>query len=408
MLREPGRPLDESTRAFFEPRFGRDLGQVRLHTGEDADQAARALGARAFTSGREVAFSRGVYDTGSAAGRRLLAHELTHTIQQRAAGGPRHIQRTFRPDELMDASGAPRRSNPVASSPDAHFHPGTVGPRPGRRAVVIAGIHGSERSARELGHAAEAELGAGSQRPYFHTVVVPQANPAPRTDDRGAGSGATRVQDLNREFGTGYTSPSPYAQQLTTLVEEFDPERILSVHAIGTASLGGIFLDPIHQRLPAQPDESGRDVDIRSYPPVSTPAERAAAFTGDPRNRAAMELTESMVAAVSGPGTTSGNRPTRRRPASLYPPTGAGGTTASSSSLIYPRQSSMSGGVSLGTWASGHERTVVTIEIPGYRAPRTTWQRFLPAVWRFLAERPGAAPAAPAAGTAGSADSDEQ
>ncbi len=81
-LRGGGRPLPESLRAFFEPRFGHDFAQVRVHTNDSAAGAAKAVSARAFTVGRDVVFGQGEYSPGTAAGRRLLAHELTHVLQQ--------------------------------------------------------------------------------------------------------------------------------------------------------------------------------------------------------------------------------------------------------------------------------------------------------------------------------------
>jgi len=84
VLRSPGHPLDPSARAFFEPRFGLDLGHVRLHDDAQAALSARAVGARAFTVGGHIIFADNV-DTVSESGRRLLAHELAHTIQPSAA-----------------------------------------------------------------------------------------------------------------------------------------------------------------------------------------------------------------------------------------------------------------------------------------------------------------------------------
>lgn len=84
-LREGGRPLPESARAFFEPRFGQDFSAVRIHTGSEATEAAGAMNARAFTLGQAIAFGKGEFAPATGAGRRLLAHELTHTIQQRAS-----------------------------------------------------------------------------------------------------------------------------------------------------------------------------------------------------------------------------------------------------------------------------------------------------------------------------------
>ncbi|MEK6210041.1 MAG: DUF4157 domain-containing protein [Pseudomonadota bacterium] len=77
-----GTALPGSARHYFEPRFGQDLGQVRVHTDAAAAASARSLGARAYTFGRDIAFGAGEYDPDAAAGRRLLAHELTHVVQQ--------------------------------------------------------------------------------------------------------------------------------------------------------------------------------------------------------------------------------------------------------------------------------------------------------------------------------------
>lgn len=84
-LSSPGRPLDPQTRAFFEPRFGRDLGDVRIHTGAAADRSARDVNAQAFTVGRDVVFGAGRFAPSTQAGRHLLAHELTHVAQQDGA-----------------------------------------------------------------------------------------------------------------------------------------------------------------------------------------------------------------------------------------------------------------------------------------------------------------------------------
>ena len=82
VLRSPGRPLEGATRAFFEPRLGHDFGQVRVHSGGLAARAASAVHAQAFTVGRDVVFGAGEYAPEKTSGRRLLAHELTHVVQQ--------------------------------------------------------------------------------------------------------------------------------------------------------------------------------------------------------------------------------------------------------------------------------------------------------------------------------------
>ena len=82
VLRSAGQPLDPNTRAFMEPRFGRDFSQVRVHTDTKASGSARAVNALAYTVGQHIVFRAGQYAPFTNAGRQLLAHELTHTIQQ--------------------------------------------------------------------------------------------------------------------------------------------------------------------------------------------------------------------------------------------------------------------------------------------------------------------------------------
>jgi hypothetical protein len=82
VLQSPGQPLDPETRAFFEPRFGTDFSQVRVHTDARATESARTVGALAYTAGLNVVLGAGIYRPLSPLGQRLLAHELTHVIQQ--------------------------------------------------------------------------------------------------------------------------------------------------------------------------------------------------------------------------------------------------------------------------------------------------------------------------------------
>ncbi len=82
VLRSPGQPLDLHTRAFMEPRFGHDFSHIRVHTDGRASESARAVNALAYTVGRDVVFGAGQYAPGTSAGQHLLAHELTHAVQQ--------------------------------------------------------------------------------------------------------------------------------------------------------------------------------------------------------------------------------------------------------------------------------------------------------------------------------------
>ena len=85
-LYSTSQPLDAATRAFMEPRFGHNFSQVRVHANAQAAESAQAVNALAFTVGQDVVFNAGMYRPDTAVGRQLLAHELTHTIQQASVG----------------------------------------------------------------------------------------------------------------------------------------------------------------------------------------------------------------------------------------------------------------------------------------------------------------------------------
>ncbi len=83
-LRSPGQPLDPSVRPLMETRFGHDFSDVRVHTDSVAEESANAVDALAYTTGNHIAFAANRYAPGTSAGRKLLAHELTHVLQQQS------------------------------------------------------------------------------------------------------------------------------------------------------------------------------------------------------------------------------------------------------------------------------------------------------------------------------------
>jgi len=85
-MRGGGQPLPEQLRASIEPQFGYDFSQVRVHTDSRAAESAKLVNALAFTTGKDIIFAAGQYSPQSISGRRLIAHELTHVVQQ--ASGP--------------------------------------------------------------------------------------------------------------------------------------------------------------------------------------------------------------------------------------------------------------------------------------------------------------------------------
>lgn len=114
-LQGGGRPLAGTERAYFEPRFGADLGDVRLHTGEGAERAAGEIRARAFTLGQDIYFGTGAYGPATAKGRYVLAHELAHVVQrQEAKGGEETVFRmSWQPETLISED-----IKPFAGRPD--------------------------------------------------------------------------------------------------------------------------------------------------------------------------------------------------------------------------------------------------------------------------------------------------
>lgn len=102
VLSAPGRPLDAVSRAFFEPRFSYDFSQVRIHTDARAAESASAVNALAYTVGRNVVFGAAQYEPHTESGKRLIAHELAHTVQQEGSS-------SGMPLKVGDPAGAPER-----------------------------------------------------------------------------------------------------------------------------------------------------------------------------------------------------------------------------------------------------------------------------------------------------------
>jgi len=87
VLHSPGQPLDAATRAFMEPRFGHDFSNVRVHTDSRAGESADAVNAEAYTVGSDVVFAPGQFQPATESGSAVLAHELSHVMQQENVSG---------------------------------------------------------------------------------------------------------------------------------------------------------------------------------------------------------------------------------------------------------------------------------------------------------------------------------
>lgn len=377
-----GASLDRDARAYFEPRFGRDFGSVRVHTGAAAARSAHAVHARAYAVGRDIVFGAGEYAPATVQGRRLLAHELTHVVQQggevhrraygpppAASGGPTSLGTpapTHAPVSLARAPldvgdiaqdiqdgvrthpdlfswlhvmgdrsgeighGADRPAGrgpdpaPVPTDPtlpiDAHFFPSFVRHH-GRRALVIGGIHGNEHPGFEVADALVAELASGTglaaRELHFHTLVIPRINPGGIADDSRCNR---QLVDLNRNFpvpgvrnpgspvcrNTARAPVQPETQALIDVINAFRPQRIVSLHSIGSPAQAGIFADPTT-------DTAAKDL-----------ACSMARLVVDPSNRRGNRLTATRCDAGYGGGATGGTSlgafaPTRSIPGQTVP-----------------------------------------------------------------------------------------
>lgn len=147
-----GTPLDRSTRALFEPRFGYDFGQVRVHMNAQAGESVRAVNALAYTVGRNIVFGTGQYAPESSEGRRLLAHELTHVVQQNGSAGmmqrfstqdcdPADVTRIEeshnRAIRMLEKANARLTASPVTADTQRHFSNHFGGYGTWRRDIVV-------------------------------------------------------------------------------------------------------------------------------------------------------------------------------------------------------------------------------------------------------------------------------
>lgn len=137
VLRSSGAPLDRNSRNFFEPRFGHDFSHVRVHTDANAARSARAVNAMAYTAGNSIVFDHGQFSPHAPAGRKLLAHELAHVVQQ---GGSvsRMPQVVAGPHEASEAE-ADRTAEEVMGEGSAR--PEIIAPAPSSGASLMRKLY---------------------------------------------------------------------------------------------------------------------------------------------------------------------------------------------------------------------------------------------------------------------------
>jgi hypothetical protein len=142
---DAGHPLDGATRSTMEAGLGHDLGGVRVHTSAEAADAASHVAARAYTTGSDVVFGDGEYAPSTTEGQRLLAHELTHVVQQSAA--PTHIATTAEPSVSQPSDPLERAADRVADEVASGGHTAPAVDTPDRGSVPTRAI---QRQARPI------------------------------------------------------------------------------------------------------------------------------------------------------------------------------------------------------------------------------------------------------------------
>ncbi|MGB5818246.1 MAG: DUF4157 domain-containing protein [Saonia sp.] len=120
-----GSGLPKRTKSFMESRFGSNFSNVNIHTGKEAVQMSRELGAKAFTVGNDIYFNSGQYTPETSQGKHLLAHELTHTLQQSQRSGQK-IQRQAAPRETTSESIRPILQGQAARSSNTGSPPAAI------------------------------------------------------------------------------------------------------------------------------------------------------------------------------------------------------------------------------------------------------------------------------------------
>ncbi|MDH3974165.1 MAG: DUF4157 domain-containing protein [Deltaproteobacteria bacterium] len=181
-----GRPMSQDERSFFEPRFGTDFSGVRVHADNSAAKLSKSINARAFTLGRNIVFGAGQYKPYSGEGKRLMAHELTHVVQQNTTGNS-VIQKA----EIDDNPQFCRNLQDLTSMLDAHIN------------QVLSSVSSIQDGAARV-DAVYQQLGSGS--PY--SPIEEWAEHLPTTHQHRVAINATRYRDNENPFLLISGSPS--------------------------------------------------------------------------------------------------------------------------------------------------------------------------------------------------------
>ena len=271
-LRSGGQALAAADRGFFESRMGHDFAGVRVHTGALAGRSADAVDAHAYSVGRDIVFAASRYAPGTSAGRKLLAHELVHVLQQGQTGGAEGPSRGL---ELADPSGAAELEAARLASRVADGPPLAVGmPRTSTSLAGRGVIHRTPAPPNYGGVTGVRDLGRISIDPVpdFVTGVIMVRAVSPHVNDAAVTHLTWELYDpsdqmMSRSFSTVPGSTNATTRPFVLASNDFSGAGFVP----GKYLLRCVGLNASHQPVVyADRDFSVLSADLTTYVPLPT------------------------------------------------------------------------------------------------------------------------------------------
>ncbi|PTM13418.1 MAG: hypothetical protein DA408_06825 [Bacteroidetes bacterium] len=292
VVRSAGRPLDTTTRRSMEGSFGADFSGVRVHHDQQAQQSARAISAQAYTYGNHIAFAPGKYEPHTQRGQHLLAHELTHVVQQ-GEGVQRRVENGNANTTTPSTPGTATNATPAGSATNAPAPlPPATGPAP-----IQPEVAGTAPQAPAAPPAAAPEvLPAASPEPAAAAPLEPLMPPPPETLGPAARS---RLSNAQQNAGTAAAANAdlPTAEDLTQEARGGVTEPTAETDARASGALAA----SLSERLAPSPEILELCANIRRIIRERRPPDEESLTSADPEaaaNAAGSELNDSIDADV--------------------------------------------------------------------------------------------------------------
>ncbi|WP_321930945.1 eCIS core domain-containing protein [Paraburkholderia guartelaensis] len=253
VLRSPGQPLDAGSRAFMEARFDHDFSDVRVHAGAEAARSADAINAHAYTVGHDIVFASDHYAPDTAGGKKLLAHELAHVMQQRSAA-------PVAPHELGVSHSTTDEALADRAADAALGGPGSSGGMAAGRATAAAGLQRKDANDADAAQQAQPAGGAGGNAvasPCIEEVVgedvtsLLQAGAVTIVEFGATWCGPCQIikaglEELCTQFGK---KPPPVPVRIYSIdVDEPANQKISNAYAAGTVPHLYVYVGAVEKK----------------------------------------------------------------------------------------------------------------------------------------------------------------